>query len=1118
MPDFSTQHVYCVFQDKKKRTWIGAGTGLYQYSYEQDTMVHYPIDIPDSFKHITSIQEDSKGNLWLACRADFIIKYNPEIKSTDLIPIKELPDIHRGHKVLLVDQNDQVWLALSRFCFSHFNPENGSFKHYFVNRDGSGLYVRDLLHLISFDDDHILIATDQGGINIFNKKTERFHYVSSFIGNAGELTSDGILFLHKDEEGIIWAATSRGGVCYYNPKEHNFKVFQKKGTDFFSNKNMNLSNGVVGCLMEDSQGLIWIGTDGGGINILDRKTGHIRVLNTENSKLRFNTVRSMSEDKDGNVIICLWPNTLDKYIRKKDEIEPLNMNTSYLNEYVWTTSIDYKNRLWLIGGSGNVAMLEGDSVAYLNEYNTQGNFYEATKVYCHQNNSEIRLLLPSIGMYQWNEKTNEYDVPIYLGSDIVQVEKDNEGNLWVGTANKGVLMYKKNSNDTIYYNTSNGLSNNQVKSMLIDNLGNVWVATNNGLNQISVKDSIIYTYSKEDGLQGNQYFTIASLLTNDGALFFGGNQGLDSFYPDKIQRNDYLPKVFVESVNVIAQNKRENYLLYPQNSDTIYLKWYQSRLEISFFANNFTFKKKTKFKYNLTSSLDNNIKITDGNYAIFNYLKPGSYKFEVFAANSDGLWNKEGYSLYFIVKEKMWQRTWFYFFLAFMIVLIIYIIIIWREKNLRRAKVILERKVKTRTQTIEKQNDLLMEQHEELFVQKEELQQHKDHLENMIGERTTELVKAKEKAENSDRLKSYFLANMSHEIRTPMNAIIGFSSLLEDDSIEEEEKHGFIELIVRNSNALLLLIEDILDFSQIEANQLKIRKEEFSVNRLLDEVYSTFSLRNENPVVEIKKENQLKSVDLHIYSDEYRIRQILFNLMGNALKFTKSGSISLGVIIVDSNVKFYVKDSGVGMSEGEVKVIFNQFVKLNRDQVSAKRGIGLGLAISKRLAKLLGGELSVESKPKVGSTFILSLPYEQSLEDFSKKVKEIKVASTVNWEDKRILVVEDEQANFKFLEELLKKTKVKIDYVEDGLQAVQNCDKCDKYDVVLMDIRLPIMNGYEALMKIKAACKKQIVIAQTAYARPEDKVKIKEAGFTDYMAKPFLPKDIIDLLQKYLGA
>ena len=390
---------------------------------------------------------------------------------------------------------------------------------------------------------------------------------------------------------------------------------------------------------------------------------------------------------------------------------------------------------------------------------------------------------------------------------------------------------------------------------------------------------------------------------------------------------------------------------------------------------------------------------------------------------------------------------------------------------------------------------------------------------NDITERETfikKLEEAKAIAEQSDKLKTAFLANMSHEIRTPMNSIIGFSNLLTDSEIEEDKKTEYLHHIIKSSNTLLSLIDDIIDISKIEAGQLTISKSEFNLNSVIKELFESFDESNTNEKVKLKLVLPPGSDNLMINSDPLRIRQVLTNLIGNALKFTEKGTVEVGYETEgqDGKLKFYVSDTGIGIPKDMHNTVFERFRQVDETTSRKFGGTGLGLAISKRIIELLGGEIWVDSKPGKGSVFFFTLPFTEQEEDTNQENKKY-WSSRYNWKGKTILVAEDEETNYELLKAALHKTKVNLIWAVNGLEAVDICKANKNIDLVLMDIRMPKMNGYEATKKIKSFRKELPVIALTAYAMAEDGVKSIEAGCDEYFSKPIRPSKLLSAIDKF---
>ncbi|MEQ8241709.1 MAG: PAS domain S-box protein [Cyclobacteriaceae bacterium] len=376
------------------------------------------------------------------------------------------------------------------------------------------------------------------------------------------------------------------------------------------------------------------------------------------------------------------------------------------------------------------------------------------------------------------------------------------------------------------------------------------------------------------------------------------------------------------------------------------------------------------------------------------------------------------------------------------------------------------------------------------------------------------LIKAKEKAEESDRLKSAFLANMSHEIRTPLNAILGFSGLLKKKSLKEEVKYQYLEFIESAGQSLLNLISDIIDLSKIDANQLTINDDSCNVNKLIDNLYERFNVINTNKECTIKVNKGLSDADSIISTDDNRLNQILSNLLENAFKFTEKGTVEFGYLQKGEVLEFFVKDSGIGIDKKDHAAIFDRFRQVDNDYTKSKAGTGLGLAIVKNLIELLGGEIWLESEIIHGATFRFTVPYNKG----KQRNEEIKTTEIVPdfSKDVTILIAEDQYMNFTYLKVLLEGLNFNTIHAKNGQEAVDIVKENIAIDLVLMDIGMPIMDGLEATKKIRETNKVIPIIAVTGYAMAEDKINVMHAGCSDYLSKPLYEADLITVLDKYL--
>ena len=369
------------------------------------------------------------------------------------------------------------------------------------------------------------------------------------------------------------------------------------------------------------------------------------------------------------------------------------------------------------------------------------------------------------------------------------------------------------------------------------------------------------------------------------------------------------------------------------------------------------------------------------------------------------------------------------------------------------------------------------------------------------------LILAKEKAEESNRLKTAFINNMSHEIRTPLNGINGFLELLQNIDYDAVYKQDYIDIVNISSKRLINTISDIMVISEIEAGYIDVFIEDVYVNKMLVELYDSFSIEAKDKGFKLIQTPSLSDDEALILTDKYKLNRILSNLVKNAIKFTQKGVVAFGYELITDTLKFYVKDTGVGIAENRQQAIFNRFEQADIDDTRAFEGSGLGLTIAKSYVEMLGGKIWFKSEEGIGTEFMFTIPYK------TKSQKPTANSQQGNLKALSVLIVEDEKISNQLFEMIFKDTFKQTIYVKTGQQAIDVCKDNQKIDLILMDIKMPLMDGYVATREIRKFNKEIIIIAQTAYGLARYRGEAIKAGCNDYISKPINKNKLFEMIK-----
>ncbi len=718
------------------------------------------------------------------------------------------------------------------------------------------------------------------------------------------------------------------------------------------------------------------------------------------------------------------------------------------------------------------------------------------------------------------------------------------GIYWIGTA-AGLNKFDEYNKTFIHFGTKDGFPNNTIYSIIPDNDKKFWLSTDNGLCRFDPHNNKTINYFESDGLISNEFNSNSFFKGKSGKMYFGSSKGLISFNPEAIIDNPYPAKAVITAIKILNKylnpgdiiNNRQILNKEVSHTREIELTHKEYAFTIEFSALHFAAPEKIIYHYKL-DHFDKDWIATDPGHrwATYSNLPAGIYYFRVKATNNSGKCcaDKDIAWLQITVIPPFWKSTWFRVLIILLIALGSYLVYLYRIRRLENRELVLEALVKDRTKQIEETNTSLEEKQEEIIIQKEsleevnkllkeqqtrilqqniELDSHRHHLEQMVEERTKELEEAIKKAEESDKLKTAFLANMSHEIRTPMNAIVGFSNLLSQSGFPPVQHEEFIELIKKNSSSLLVLIDDILDLSKIQSNQLILSYKVINLSSFLSDLFQSFNIMALPRGNELKLELASIGQNFDIETDPVRLRQIFSNLIGNAIKFTEKGKVEFGIeSFSNKELKFFVKDTGIGIPKEWHDLVFERFYKIEHPAGQYFSGVGLGLAISKSLINLLGGSIWFESDTNEGAEFHFTVPY--------KKVEGLNTtnndSTSIIFNNEIVLIAEDEDANFKLISLLIQKHGLKVIRAKNGLEALEAVRSNGNIKAVLMDIKMPVMDGVTSTKLIKEFNREMPVVAQTAYAMQEEKIAYEKAGFDYYIVKPLREQELIETLKRVI--
>jgi len=1006
----SSDILICIYEDNKKNLWFGTYDGLNLYNREKDNFRVFKNDPADhnsiSSNCITGIVEDKEKNLWIISDGNCLNKYIPGTQAFIRFPFEKgknylnprpskmialdskgfiwIVSLTRGirrfdprsekftvyddpaigfgnncYKTIYIDRQDKIWISTDGNGFFSFDPVTKKFEHFRSLGDGKGTNQNIVLDILPEDDRYLLLAVDQGGINRFDKVNKTFEYIVYDETNEYGLNNNGIWCLYKDREGIIWIGTSGGGINYYNPRKERFKLFVHN-----SSNPRSLSYNFTGCFYEDHKGFIWIGTDGGGVNVYDPETGGMEFFKHDPLNpysISGNVIRGIAEDKDHNIWIGTWDAGLNKYDRKTKRFihyMPDKNNPSGISgKTIYNLFIDHNNILWLSIYNNGIDLFDLKKGVVKRFRTTTDNLKSISgdnSWFFFEDDENKMWICTQNGLDLYDSLTGTFTVYYFPDNDIGAFYKDKTGNLWVGTNTKGMFLCDEQGNIINTYDMTNGLPNNRIHAIVEDNEGNLWISSNKGISRFDRSAGRFRNYTKDDGLQGDQFYQQSFLKTRKGEIYFGGYNGFNSFNPDSLEDNRFIPPVYITDFMifnkpVVYASPGAQFPRHISEESEIKLNWKQSVFSFSFAAINYNHPQKNQYKY-IMEGFETEWNNTDASrrYVTYTNLDPGVYQFKVMATNNDGIWNEKETSLRIIILPPWWA-TWWLRLTAFSLIAFLLAFFFYSRMNrLKNQKIRLEELVAIKTSELTQKQEMILFQDENLKNNNKKL---------------TILNATKDK----------FFSIIAHDLKNPFNSILGFSELLMDEfkELTEEKRLEFIKAIHDSSRRIYILLENLLEWASTQTGHIRFKPEVIDLEEVFDVNYALIKNKFEEKEIRFVKDFQDNT---KIFADYNMISTVIRNVMGNAVKFTEKGVIKATIRQLKNYLEISISDSGVGIPEKMMAGIFEIDHKKSTAGTRGENGSGLGLLICKEFIQINGGEISVKSKEGAGTTFTFTVP------------------------------------------------------------------------------------------------------------------------------------------------
>ena len=1120
----SSSMVSDMAEDKDGNIWIATIIGLNKLERKTGRVTQYKHDVKNnntiSNNILNKVVVDEKGNLWIAGQGglDYLDLHTNKMKHYRHVYNEPNSLTDNNVSYVYMDAAKNIWVGTFVGGIQAFNKTDGTFKSFQNDvKNGKSLSSNNISCIFEDAKRRLWVGTQNAGLNLLDRSSNTFKRYQFNSQSANGLTSNTILCLSADNIGNIWIGSDNGGLCILNPETGNIVNYKHDDIDKSS-----INGNTLYSICKDKLGNMWLGAYSGGINIFKRSTAsfsHYRHSSLSNS-LSNDFVLALYEDKDKNLWVGTDGGGLNKFDRKEGNITYFTKSktgkNSIAGNYVLTVNQDYEGDFWIGTWADGLSIFNPKNNVFTNLKNDPNNpnSLAGNNIYAliHSKDHSTWIGTYNNGLSHYDKKTKKFtnykfDIndPRSLSSDrVYSLLEDRNENLWVGTFDGGLNLLDRKANKFTRYQYStkkNSVSNDNIPDMFEDSKGKIWLSTFSGLNLFDpvtkhftvfgkkdgLPSDIIYAvreddngklwistntglskfdpvkrtfknYGIEDGLQDNEFKSHSAFKGKNNMLYFGGINGFNAFTPAQVLTPQGFSPLVITSFKLFnrtvapAKDAHDPSPLKQDIADTksIILNHNQSVISLEFAALDYASADKKRYSYFLEGFDKEWNYVGSRNTATYTNLPAGSYTFKLKYQNTAGMWSPVTTSLEITTTPPFWLTWWFKTLVILCISLMVYTIFIIRVRSIKAQKAILEKQVQDRTVRLEE-----MTNEERLLREDAE--------------------KAREEAEKANKAKSTFLATMSHEIRTPMNGVMGMAALLANTSLNSEQQE-YTETIKNCGDSLLNVINDILDFSKIESGNMELDEQDFDLRDCIENMLDVFAEKAARSNLDLVYQVE-HNVPLQIIADSFRLRQVLINLVGNAIKFTARGEVFICVKLKDDtdgrlNLLFEIRDTGIGIPPNKINRLFKAFSQVDSSTTRKYGGTGLGLAISEKLINMMGGDIGVTSKVGKGTTFSFNILAKPGVKTQRNYVN-FNVAEIQN---KRILVVDDNKTNRDILKEQLKQWNFMPIMADSGIKALEKFSENRDIELVISDMNMPGQDGVALAAKIREKSQVPIIL------------------------------------------